>query len=98
MPVSPQFDDPESDLVLRSSDGVSFTVRALYLRAGSDVFDGMLATKGDGSQDVKLPETADELALLLAELVRGSAGVKPRKASKLKEITTLVRVAEKYVF
>lgn len=69
-PAFPLF--PDVDLVVQSSDGVLFATRALYLRAASSVFDGILGMptkndqeKHDGHPVLKVDEKSDVVQLFL---------------------------------
>jgi hypothetical protein len=56
MPPNPHYDDPQGDLVLRSSDGFDARVRSIKLRGASEVFDAMLEV-GAGSEQEKATES-----------------------------------------
>lgn len=49
--------DPAADLILKSSDGVWFPIRRVFLQAASEVFDGMLSTGTGSNADAKDPKT-----------------------------------------
>lgn len=83
-PAFPLF--PDVDLVVQSSDGILFATRALYLRAASSVFDGILGMptkndqeKHDGHPVLKVDEKSDLVQPFLhyAQRERPAADKKP---------------------
>jgi hypothetical protein len=67
VPFEPTISYPDGDLILRSSDGIQFTVHKLLLQLGSDVFSTMLSLPQPGGavQTVELSEDAETIDVLL---------------------------------
>lgn len=66
--------DPKADLLLKSSDGVTFPIRRVFLQASSDVFEDMLSAGADDKTErdkktglpiIKLEDKASELDIFL---------------------------------
>lgn len=69
----------DADVILKSSDGINFSVRRLSLQASCEVFDGMFASASSFKSDedgatglpvIKLDEKGADLDLLLRFVIR----------------------------
>jgi hypothetical protein len=61
------FKDPANDILLCSSDNVTFPFRKLHLESASEVFEGMLSVGREGSRKVLHSDTAALEVVDLAE-------------------------------
>jgi len=61
------FKDPANDILLCSSDNVTFPFRKLHLESASEVFEGMLSVGREGPRKVLHSETAALEVVDLAE-------------------------------
>jgi len=82
--IHPDFQNPQADLVLLSSNETRFLVRQVYLESGAEIFDDMFQAlrsnkegqktdKETGFALIKLEEDKAALALFLRFLVRDVA-------------------------
>lgn len=99
------FDDPNADIILRSSDNIDFKVYKLLLSMASDFFRDMFllpqtlpvtnATARDGLPVIQVSETANILQMLLSMCYPMGAVDQPA-LDKLKEVDHLLDAAIKY--
>lgn len=94
----------DADLVVRSCDGKLFATRALYLRAASPIFDGMmkigspeLGEKRDGLPLLQISEDAVQTRVLLRLLQRDKFEIAHDTLLTFDKLFTLSPLVEKYV-
>jgi hypothetical protein len=99
-------DDPRADIVLQSSDGVSFAIRRVHLQSSCEVFDGMLSIGTDEKDEkhekdektglpvVKLQDIAKQLDIFLRFIDRDQTRLKKTgEPLTLDETMSFVRFA-----
>lgn len=102
MGTSPLFNNPDADIVLRSSDGVDFHVDLAVLAMASPVFKDMTTLPTPSSQDTKeglpiilLQDTSTTLELLL-QLIHPAMYPNLLQVADLDTYSAVLKAADKY--
>jgi len=93
------FDNPEADLILRSSDHVEFRVWRCIMREASPIFKDMLSLpQSDNDPPLATPPVVDmtEDSTTLRSLLQFCYPIKPPSLSALDQITNVLEAAHKY--